>query len=280
MIRDSYNIIPVFLAAVLHALVMAGMVFVYDFSRPTRPVIPLAISATLVTEAELSQAPVVEPPPVILPEPVPEVLPDPQEDLRREAEEKKRLEDLRVEQERIRREKVEEEKRKQQAEVERKKREDAERKKREEAERERREKEAERKRLEDIERQRQENERLRKEAEKAAAQQRRNAEIKAEEERLAAMNAGLQERYVLSIRNHIYRNWAPPASARFGSECEVIVRQVPGGEVVGVTILKCDGDDALRRSVEAAVFRASPLPLPPDPSVFDRNLRLILKTEQ
>ncbi len=272
MIRDTYNIVPVVFAAVLHALLLASLVFVYDFSRPAHPVIPLAISATLVEESELTQAPVIELPPVLEPEPEPAPLPDPDEADRRAAEEQKRLEDQRVEQERIRLEKTEEEKRKVQAE--------AERRKREEAERERREQEAERKRLEDIERQRQENERLRKEAELAVLQQRRDSELDAEEKRLAAMNAGLQERYVLSIRNQIYRNWAPPASARFGSECEVIVRQVPGGEVVGVSILRCDGDDALRRSVEAAVFRASPLPLPPDPSVFDRNLRLILKTEQ
>ena len=276
MIRDTYNIIPAFLAAILHALLLASMVFVYDFSRPKHPVIPLAISASLLTDTELAQAPVVELPPVIEPEPErePEVVPqpDPEVEQRRVAEEQKRLEDLRAEQERIRLEKAAEEKRKQQAEVERRQR--------DEAEREKREQETERKRLEDLERQRQENERLRKEAELAAQQQRRDAEIEAEEQRLAAMNAGLQERYELSIHNHIYRNWAPPASARFGSECEVIVRQVPGGEVVGVEIVRCDGDDALRRSVEAAVFRASPLPLPPDPSVFDRNLRLILKTEQ
>lgn len=272
MIRDTYNIIPVFLAATLHVLLLAGMVFVYDFSRPAHPVIPLALSATLVTESELAQAPVIAIPPVVEPEPEPEPLPDPDEAQRRAAEERKRLEDMRVEQERIRLAKVEEEKRKQQA--------DAERKQRDEAERERREKEAERKRLEDIERQRQENERLRKEAELAAQQQRRDAEIDAEVKQLAAMNAGLQEQYVLSIHNHIYRNWSPPASARFGSECAVSVQQVPGGEVVGVTILSCDGDDALRRSVEAAVRRSSPLPPPPDPSVFERNLRLILKTRQ
>jgi colicin import membrane protein len=288
MIRDNYNIIPVFFACVLHALVLFALVFAYDFSRPAHPVIPLAISATLVTETELTQAPPVKPPPVVDPQPLQEPesepeqppQPDPAEEKRREAEEKKRQDDLRVEQERIRREKAEDEKRKQQAEAERKKREEAERKKRDEAERERREKEAERKRQEDVERQRLENERLRKEAEANVMQQRRDAELDAEQKRMDAMNAGLQERYILSIRNHIYRKWAPPASARFGSECEVIVRQVPGGEVVGVTVLKCDGDDALRRSVEAAVFSASPLPLPPDPSVFDRNLRLILKTEQ
>ena len=94
------------------------------------------------------------------------------------------------------------------------------------------------------------------------------------------MNAGLQEQYAFAIKQQIYRNWAPPASAKTGSECEVEVRQVPGGEVVGVNIVRCDGDDALERSIKAAIQKASPLPDPPDPSVFERNLRLILKTEQ
>jgi colicin import membrane protein len=132
MIRDTYNIIPVFLAAVLHTLVLLALVFVYDFSRPVHPVVPLAISATLVTEpVQASRTP-----PAVerQPEPEPEPEPEPQVDLaaeqRREAEEQKRLQDLQAEQERIRREKSEEEKRKQQAEAERKKREDAERERR------------------------------------------------------------------------------------------------------------------------------------------------------
>ncbi|MGH8223192.1 MAG: TonB C-terminal domain-containing protein [Woeseiaceae bacterium] len=263
------------LAALLHVLLLGATVFVYDFSRPRHPVVPLAISATLVTEEQLSQAPrAEETPPPVEPEPEPEVVPppDPEIERRRQAEEQKRVDDLRAEQERIRREK--------EAEAERQRKAEEERRKREEAEQERRLAEAERKRQEDLERQRLENERLRKEAEEAERQRRLQAEIDAEEQRLAAVNASLEDRYVEAIRIHIQRNWAPPASARFGSQCEVIVRQVPGGEVVGVSILSCDGDEALRRSVEAAVFRASPLPDAPDPSVFDRNLRLILKTEQ
>lgn len=276
MIRDQYNIIPVFLAALLHSAVLFGLVFVYDFSKPVHPVIPLAISATLVSEPQPARAS--KPPPV---EKQPE--PEPQVDLaaeqRREAEEQKRLQDLQAEQERIRREKADEEKRKQQAAAEQKKREEAERKKRDEAERERREKEAERKRQEDVERQRQENERLRKEAEAAAMQRRRDAELAVEQERLDAM-ASKQQHYAFLVRNHIYRFWSPPPSAKTGIECDVSVRQAPGGVVTGFTINSCTGDAAVRRSVEAAIQAASPLPLPPDPSVFDRNLRLILKTEQ
>ena len=53
MIRDKYNIIPVFLAGSLHLLLLAGMVYVYDFSRPVQPAVPLAIQASLVLEDDL-----------------------------------------------------------------------------------------------------------------------------------------------------------------------------------------------------------------------------------
>jgi colicin import membrane protein len=56
----------------------------------------------------------------------------------------------------------------------------------------------------------------------------------------------------------------------------VLVEQVPGGEVSKVRVESCSVDDAaLRESVEAAVLRASPLPEPPNPALFERNLRLI-----
>jgi hypothetical protein len=50
--------------------------------------------------------------------------------------------------------------------------------------------------------------------------------------------------------------------------------------VIGVTILSCNGDDAVRRSVEAAVHKSSPLPEPSDPSLFDRNILLNLSIRQ
>jgi colicin import membrane protein len=55
----------------------------------------------------------------------------------------------------------------------------------------------------------------------------------------------------------------------------VLVSQVPGGEVTSVRVDSCSiNDAALRQSVEDAVYRASPLPEPPDPAIFQRNLRL------
>lgn len=237
------------------------MIFAFDFSRPAHPAVPLAIKGTLVTEDEIRR-----PPPE--PEPEPEPEPDNSEQLRKEAEERKRQEDAQKERERISRLKKQQEQ------------EAAEKKRRDEAELERRRQEAEKKRQEDVERQRQENERKRQEAEEAERQRLMQRELADEQARIDAMNAGALDRYVYAIRQSIQRRWVEPASAVAGLECVVNVRQLPGGEVVGATIGKCNGDDAVKRSIEAAVFKASPLPEPEDPTLFERDLRIIFKPEQ
>jgi colicin import membrane protein len=262
VLRDDYNIIPVFLAGLLHVGIMAAMIFAFDISRPVHPVVPLAIKGTLVSEDEIRKPPPPEP------EPEPEVEPDNSEQLRKEAEERKRQEDARKERERISRLKKQQEQ------------EAVERKRREEAELERRRQEAERKRQEDVERQRAENERKRREAEEAERQRLRDREIAEEQARIDAMNSGALARYQYAIQQRIQRHWVEPPSARPGLECEINVRQLPGGEVVGASIGRCNGDDAVKRSIEAAVFKASPLPEPEDPTLFDRNLRIIFKPEQ
>jgi colicin import membrane protein len=65
-----------------------------------------------------------------------------------------------------------------------------------------------------------------------------------------------------------------PPSAKPGIDCVVYVTQIPGGEVTNVRIGTCNGDTAVRESIETAVYRASPLPPPPDPSLFERNLEI------
>ncbi|HEX2139741.1 MAG TPA: cell envelope integrity protein TolA, partial [Woeseiaceae bacterium] len=67
---------------------------------------------------------------------------------------------------------------------------------------------------------------------------------------------------------------------RPGLECVINVRQVPGGEVISANIERCNGDAAVQRSIEAAVFKASPLPEPSNPALFERNLRITFKPEQ
>ena len=273
MIRDTKNIIPVSMAVLLHAVLFTSMIVAFDYARP-QPFTPLAVQATLVTEIPETQAPVIEPEPEpdpVIEEPEPEPEPDDSEQLRLQAEEEKRRLDALLEQERL--EKLRKQEQEEKARIER---EEAERKRREEEEKERKRLEAERQREEDIRRQREENERLRRELEDAA----RAEEIAAEESRLAAVDAGALAIYTAKIRQKIERNWAAPASAGAELKCSVRVRQAPGGVVVGVTILSCNGDDAVRRSVEAAIYRSSPLPEPSDPNLFDRNILLNLSIRQ
>jgi colicin import membrane protein len=262
MVRDSNNMIPVTMALLLHVLLFGALFVVVDFRARATPVVPLAIKGTLVPEIAAVQPPkVVEPPP---PQPEPE--PDTSEQDRLRAEELKRLEDARVEQARLSRIKKAEE----EAAAERERVADAEkRRKDEEARKERERQDAERLRLAEIERQRQENERLRAEADAA-----RQAELDAESNRLVAMQADAKAAYAYAIRQRIMNRWVQPPTATAGIECIVNIRQLPGGEVVSVSIGQCNGDVAVRRSIEAAVHRASPLPSPEDPSVFSRDIQL------
>jgi colicin import membrane protein len=152
----------------------------------------------------------------------------------------------------------------------------AERVRREEAEKLRKEA-AERERLEQIERKRrEEEERRRREAELREQAQRESdlqRQLAEEEDRLQAANSGLLAQYIAMIQQRVIRNWNRPATARAGLSCKVDVVQAPGGTVLSVSIAECNGDAVVRQSIEAAVLRASPLPPPPDPRLFERNLR-------
>jgi colicin import membrane protein len=104
----------------------------------------------------------------------------------------------------------------------------------------------------------------------------READLKrslaAEEHASTARSGAATASWVSMIQGKIEHAWLRPPTARPGIDCMLHVTQVPGGEVTQVSIGQCNGDQAVRESIEAAVYRASPLPPPPDPSVFDRTL--------
>jgi colicin import membrane protein len=60
----------------------------------------------------------------------------------------------------------------------------------------------------------------------------------------------------------------------------VQVRQSATGEVISARVVNCNGDAAVERSIEAAVYKASPLPLPDNRLLFDPNLRFRFIPEQ
>ena len=122
---------------------------------------------------------------------------------------------------------------------------------------------------------RQEEERRRAEVaaqEKALREAELREQIALEEQRMAAERSGLLGQYIGLIQQRVTRSWLRPPEAQPGLNCEVFVSQIPGGDVVAVRIGRCNGSDAVKRSIEAAVYRASPLPPPPDASLFERNL--------
>ncbi|MFZ5513158.1 MAG: cell envelope integrity protein TolA, partial [Pseudomonadota bacterium] len=123
---------------------------------------------------------------------------------------------------------------------------------------------------------------------KAEAEQRRKAELAAQlaAEEAAAVSAanarrqaGLRDQYIAAIKAKVERNWLKPPSSLPGMSCTVHVIQMPGGMVMDVRLDRCTGDELFKRSVINAVEKASPLPAPPDPSLFERELVFTFKPE-
>ena len=99
-----------------------------------------------------------------------------------------------------------------------------------------------------------------------------------EEDRLALLDAGRTD-YIAQIKAKIDRNWLRPPGTAAGLKCVVRVSQIPGGEVVQAEIQSSSGNVAFDRAVEEAVLRSSPLPVPNDPSLFDRNIVITFEPE-
>jgi colicin import membrane protein len=194
----------------------------------------------------------------------------------REREAAERAERQREDQLRVQRETAAAEQRERDAAAARERERQAELQRQREAE-ERRQAEAERQRLAAEEQQRRQAEAdARRQAELEAELQ---ADLAAEDERRRAEESGLLDQYLRSIQSQIERNWIAPPTARPGLECVINVTQIPSGDVVGVSFGRCNGDDAVKRSIEAAVLRASPLPRPPVPSLFNRSLEVTFRPE-
>ena len=85
------------------------------------------------------------------------------------------------------------------------------------------------------------------------------------------------DRYVPVIRDRVRQFWIrPPASGR-DLATVISVRLIPGGEVVpgSVRVVRGSGNTAFDQSVIAAIYQASPLPVPSGP-LFERFRELDL----
>ena len=120
----------------------------------------------------------------------------------------------------------------------------------------------------------------RKAAARAAMQAELRQQIQAEEHADAVAAGPLADAYRAALQSRIVQAWIKPPAAKPGIDCLVRVTQVPGGEVTHAQVTQCNGDAAVRQSIENAVYRASPLPTPPDPSLFHRTLILEFKPDE
>jgi colicin import membrane protein len=279
MQRESDRWVSIALSVLLHGALLAALVYGWlMFRQPPRPAPTLAIEATVV-EARAVKGAVQPPPQPAAPaapapteqpqEPVGPPPPTPEERAHRE-QERQQAESAAAEERRAAEQKAAELQATQakQAEEQRKAEE-----RRAEEQRKAEERAAAQKRAA-AERQRQADAQ---ESSDSVAELQRS--LAAEERAKVARSSAALASWESQIAAKITRAWLRPPTARPGIQCVLNVTQVPGGEVTQVSIGECNGDQAVRESIEAAVYRASPLPPPPDPALFDRNLKINFKPD-
>ncbi len=126
------------------------------------------------------------------------------------------------------------------------------------------------------EREAQEKERALKEVEARARTRREESARRRQRE--AERRARQAEAWRIAIKQRIQDRWLQPPAGRI-EPCEAQVEQNEKGEVLSVQVRRCRASRAWQESLRSAVRRASPLPLPPAPELFDRQLVITFRPE-
>lgn len=125
------------------------------------------------------------------------------------------------------------------------------------------------------------HEEARKKAE--AAEQKREAALKAgEDAKKRARLAGVVDKYKAMILNAIGRQWILPEHVAMGLSSKFNIKLSLDGTVLDVQLTKSSGDPMLDRSAKLAIYKASPLPVPPDRESFEmfREISLTVRPEE
>ncbi len=89
--------------------------------------------------------------------------------------------------------------------------------------------------------------------------------------------------FTRAIDKKVKSAWRLPPNAGPGMTTEMRITILPGGEVASVLVTKSSGSSALDASAQEAVRRASPLPVPSDPTLFREQFKVLnlkLKSEE
>ena len=259
-ITDRERKIARWLAVAMHAAFVLLLVFGVAWQkRHSEPAAIVDLWSSMAPPKQEPPAPppkpeprVERPPSPVAPPPKPEVKRDPKPDIAL----KERLE--------------KERKAKEQQELEKKK---LEQKKADEAKKLKAQQQAELKKKDDV----LEKERLAKELEaKRLAQEKAELTAKLAKERASAQQS-LNDKYITLIQNHVKRQIVEPPNLQGNPTVVFDVVLIPGGEVLTVKLQRSSGVAAYDAAVERAILKASPLPLPPDPTLFQQFRDLHLK---
>ena len=158
---------------------------------------------------------------------------------------------------------------KKKAEDQQKLKEAADKKKADEAAKKKKAQQDERERQESAQRELQDKARLEDEMRQEAMKRELEGEAS---ERAASEKSKKQSAWADLLSRAIQRKWTRPSTVTQDFSCTVHVVMLPDGTVSAANIVKTCGNSSLDKSVEDAALRASPLPKPEDPSIFDRDL--------
>lgn len=209
----------------------------------TKPVVPHVESKPEPKPEPKPEAKAVKPPPE------PEAKPS-KADIELKAREAKRKE----EEKKRREDELKQEKEKQKQKQEREKQEELEKKKKAEQEK---------------------AEKAEKAAQQAQAEAARAAKAQAAARQAAAQ--GVVGDYKGRIQAKIKRNIILPAELAGNPQAEFDVTLMPTGEVLHLKLTRSSGSPVYDSAVERAIYKAQPLPLPPDPALFGEFRELHLK---
>jgi colicin import membrane protein len=90
----------------------------------------------------------------------------------------------------------------------------------------------------------------------------------------APHRAGELDAYLNAIRAKVRGKLIEPPGLHGNPEAIFEVTQLPSGEVLAVRLVQSSGTPSFDTAVERAIRSASPLPLPTDGALFDRDLQI------
>lgn len=102
-----------------------------------------------------------------------------------------------------------------------------------------------------------------------------------EKKQMAAQKAqyinGVIDKYVAMITNQIESHWNVNKDVNRNLTCQVQIQLAPSGKVLSVVLVKSSGNAILDRSAISAVYQASPLPVPKNPTIFAKFKQFSIK---